>query len=160
MKDPRQLLVPILLPIATAWVRNQERWILRDGLPLNEEQRRDAVAIGVLEHHRIRLVHVPRIPFPLPWLTKSLDRVMGMSVEQTAGLTARYGIFIRVDFRGDRRLLAHELAHTRQYERFGGIRPFLRQYLRECLTTGYAAAELEIEADSAAHEICGGCGPS
>ncbi|MEO8352953.1 MAG: hypothetical protein ABI680_14565 [Chthoniobacteraceae bacterium] len=153
MKDLRQLLVPVLLPMATAWVRSQERRILADGWPLDEAELRDAVSIGVRETNRIRILHVPRIPFPLPQLMKSLDRITGMRIEQTAGLTARYGIFIRADFRGDRRLLAHELAHTRQYERFGGIRPFLRQYLRECLTTGYAAANLEIEANAAAHEI-------
>jgi hypothetical protein len=36
--------------------------------------------------------------------------------------------------------------HTAQYERLGGIEPFLRQYLRECLTIGYPEAPLEQEA--------------
>jgi hypothetical protein len=51
---------------------------------------------------------------------------------------------------GDRRLVAHELAHTMQYERLGSVRAFLRQYLVECLTTGYAGAALELEAIEAA----------
>ena len=46
----------------------------------------------------------------------------------TCGLTLRYGIFIRSDCWGDRNLVAHELAHTAQYERLGGIEPFLRKY--------------------------------
>jgi hypothetical protein len=33
-----------------------------------------------------------------------------------------------------------------QYERFGGVLPFLRQYLTECLTVGYPEAPLEQEA--------------
>jgi hypothetical protein len=54
---------------------------------------------------------------------------------------------VRSDFRGDRRLVIHELAHTRQYERLGGIRPFLREYLYECLVTpGYPFGPLEQEA--------------
>ena len=45
-----------------------------------------------------------------------------------------------------RALIAHELVHVMQYERFGGILPFLRQYLSECLTIGYPEALLEQEA--------------
>ncbi len=64
----------------------------------------------------------------------------------TAGLTVRYGIFIRADCWGDRGLVFHELVHTLQYERLGGFEPFLRQYLHECLTIGYPAAPMEQEA--------------
>jgi len=65
-------------------------------------------------------------------------------------LTFRTGspaaIFVRSDCWCERRLIAHELVHTVQYERLGGIRPFLRQYLTECLTVGYPAAPMEQEA--------------
>ena len=64
----------------------------------------------------------------------------------TRGLTLNYGIFIRSDCWADRLLIVHELAHVAQYERLGGILPFLRKYLFECLTVGYAAAALELEA--------------
>ena len=40
----------------------------------------------------------------------------------------------------------HELAHVTQYDRLGGILPFLRKYLFECLTMGYESAPLELEA--------------
>ena len=46
----------------------------------------------------------------------------------------------------DFRLLRHELIHTLQYQNLGGHRPFMRQYLFECLTYGYDAAPMEIEA--------------
>jgi hypothetical protein len=58
----------------------------------------------------------------------------------------RYGIFVRSDCWGERALVAHELAHTAQYERLGGIRPFLRKYLQGCLTIGYPGAPLKQKA--------------
>jgi hypothetical protein len=61
----------------------------------------------------------------------------------TIGLTLRYGIFIRADCWGERRLVVHELVHTLQYERLGGFMPFLQQYLHECITIGYPAAPME-----------------
>jgi len=51
--------------------------------------------------------------------------------------------------------LVHELVHTGQYERLGGVRPFLERYLRECLTIGYPMGALEQEAIRIAEEICG-----
>ena len=71
----------------------------------------------------------------------------------TCGLALRYGIFVRSHCWGDRRLVAHELAHTAQYERLGGIEPFLRQYLYECLTIGYPEAPMEQEAIAAAGRL-------
>ena len=49
----------------------------------------------------------------------------------------------------------HELAHTAQYERLGGILPFLREYLFECLTSGYSEAPMEQEANEVAARVCG-----
>jgi len=70
-------------------------------------------------------------------------------------MTLRYGIFIRSDCWGDRRLVVHELAHTAQYERLGGIGAFLKAFLKECLTVGHASSPLEREAVTRAKEICG-----
>jgi hypothetical protein len=65
-------------------------------------------------------------------------------------MSLRYGIFIRSDCWGDRQLVIHELAHTAQYERLGGIWPFLKLYLSECLVTpGYPFGPLEQEAKRA-----------
>jgi hypothetical protein len=69
------------------------------------------------------------------------------------GLTVRYGIFVRADCRQDRDLLLHELVHTAQYERLGGIVSFLRKYLFECATAGYRTAPMEQEAISIAQRI-------
>jgi len=51
-------------------------------------------------------------------------------------------------------LVVHELAHTWQYERLGGLRPFLKQYLYECLVApGYPFGHLEQEAKSIEEEF-------
>ncbi|MGB8168046.1 MAG: hypothetical protein WCF18_11180 [Chthoniobacteraceae bacterium] len=146
----RRLLVPVLLPYVTRWIAARERQILIEGTPLGEPSAADARAIGVANPDRVRLLRVPQVPLPAGRLINLAERLAGGPWDHTAGLTARYGIFIREAYWGDRRLIAHELAHTAQYERLGGIAPFLRVYLTECLTSGYAGAALELEAIAAA----------
>ena len=48
----------------------------------------------------------------------------------------------------DRRLVAHELVHVMQYERFGGIEAFLKEYVQEVvIDPGYLHGPLEQEAE-------------
>ena len=68
-------------------------------------------------------------------------------------MALRYGIVIREEHWGDRRLLTHELAHVAQYERLGGFRGFLKQYLEECINPGYPLGDLELEAKQAVSRI-------
>jgi hypothetical protein len=150
----RLLLVPLLLGYVTRWIAAQERRILAEGSPLTERGLSDARRIGVLHPERVRLLRVAKVPQPGGALIALLARCVDMPSDDTAGLTACYGIFIRANEWGDRGLVAHELAHTAQYERLGGVRPFLRQYLTECLTTGYHGASLELEAIEAAATVC------
>ncbi len=149
----RRLLVPLLLPFVTRWIHVQERRILAHGEPLDDQGISDARKIGVANPERVRLLRVPNVPVPGGPLVAFCGRWTGGPSGRIAGLTARYGIFIRTDVWGDRRLVAHELVHTAQYERLGGIRNFLRQYLTECLATGYDCAALELEAVEAAAGI-------
>jgi hypothetical protein len=149
-----RLLGSLIVPIAVAWIRKQERRILADGVSLDAEQQADARAVGVSHPERIRLLRVETIPSlrlrSLRWTAVKL----GVLSPHTAGLTAGYGIFIREDFWRHRALLVHELVHTAQYERLGGIRPFLCEYLRECLVEGYPLGPLVQETASAARRIC------
>ena len=149
----RRLLVPVLLPYVSRWIAAREQQILVEGSVLSEQSIADALAIGVTNPQRIRLLRVPSVPLPGGPLVSLAERLGGGPWTNTAGMTARYDIFIRETYWGDRRLIAHELAHTAQYERLGGIALFLRAYLTECLTTGYAGAALELEAIAAAAAI-------
>ena len=48
----------------------------------------------------------------------------------------------------------HELVHTMQCEKFGGLYPFLKKYLWECIEIGYPETPLEAEAVRIANEVC------
>ena len=144
----------MLLPLACAWAEQQERRILRDGLPLSSDQLADARRIGVAQPARVRLLSVPSVPVPEQPALRAAAEATQLISPFTAGLTLRYGIFIRQDCWGERRLVAHELVHTSQYERMGGFEPFLRQYLHECLTIGYPEAPLEQEAVVTTAKLC------
>ena len=144
-----------LLPLAVQWATEEEERILRDGVPLAEDEVVDAVAMGVRNPERIRLLQVDEIPAPRHPVLKAAAGAIRFLTPAPRALALRHGIFIRSDCWRDRSLIVHELAHTAQYERLGGILPFLRKYLFECLTIGYAQAPLEQEAISLANRVCG-----
>lgn len=142
-----------LLPLAVKWATAVEKRILREGVPLSEQEMADAQAIGVRAPERVRLLALTRVPMPGDLTLKTAAAAIQFLTPTTRGLALRYGIFVRSDCWGDRVLVAHELAHTAQYERLGGIRPFLRQYLTECLTIGYPAGSMEQEAIATASRL-------
>jgi len=146
----------MLLPLAVTWATEQEQRILGDGVPLSEKEVGDARAIGIQNPDQVRLLQVETIPRPSQPQLKAACDAIDFLTPATRGLTLGYGIFIRSDCWGDRLLIVHELAHVAQYERLGGILPFLRRYLFECLTLGYAAAPLELEAIAVTARVCGG----
>jgi len=143
----------MLLPLATKWAAAVEKRILREGVPLSEQEMGDARAMGVREPQRVRLLALAQVPAPRNLTLRSAAAAIQFLTAETRGLALRYGIFVRSDCWGERALVAHELVHTAQYERLGGIRPFLRQYLHECLTIGYPAAPMEQEAIVAASRL-------
>jgi hypothetical protein len=135
-----------LLPLAAKWAAAVEQRILREGVPLSEQEMSDARAIGVREPERVRLLALDNVPTPADLTLQAAAAVIQFLTPATCGLALRYGIFVRSDCWGARALVAYELAHTAQYERLGGIEPFLRQYLFECLTIGYPDGPMEQEA--------------
>jgi hypothetical protein len=144
----------ILLLLASAWVEECERAVLRDGVLLDEVQVNDALAAGVAHPKRVRLLKVPQVPLPEhPALLKLCESTRAITLH-TRSLSARYGILVKADHWGERELIVHELVHTSQFERLGGIRPFLQQYLQECLTVGYPQGPMEQEAILTASKIC------
>lgn len=139
-------LLPVFLPLVVRWAEHQENRILREGEPLSREGLLDATRVGVSRPEKIRLLKVPVVPAPRHPLLRALGQLTGLLSPATAGMSLRYGIFIRWDCWKDRHLIAHECVHTAQCERLGGLEPFLRQYLLECLTEGYSNSPLEREA--------------
>ena len=143
-----------LLPLAVRWAARQERRILKHGVRLAAEEMERARAIGVTYPERVRLLRTEHVPWPGASVLRAASETIGFQIGATCGLTLGYGIYIREDCWRQLPLIAHELVHTAQYERLGGIEAFLRQYLRECLTVGYAHAGLEHEARAVAAQVC------
>jgi len=144
-----------LLPLATQWVKEQESIVLQEGEPLDQSQLEDAQKVGISFPEKVRILDVISIPIPKDPTLATVAETTGILTPSTAGLCLRYGIYITLDSWEKRRLLIHELVHTSQYERLGGITPFLRQYLSECLNGGYTDSPLEQEAVRVAGEIVG-----
>ena len=148
-----RIVVTAFLPVACAWAARHESTILRRGVALSAAQADKAQQIGVSHPEKVRLLAVDTIP-PTNHLLRTIGAKLGFVSSQTIGMTLRYGIFIQADHWGDRRLLVHELAHVAQYERFGGFRRFLFQYLQECINPGYPLGDLELEAKKAEESYC------
>jgi hypothetical protein len=143
-----------LLPVAAEWAAEEEQRALREGVPLSSQEMADAKGAGVLEPERVRLLRVEVVPVPTNPMLRAAAEAIHFLTPETRGLTLRYAIFVRWDCWRERPIIAHELVHTAQYERLGGILPFLRQYLSECLTIGYANAPMELEAARIAAQLC------
>jgi len=143
-----------LLPLAAQWAMTQQQRVLCEGVPLSKTEIADAKAIGVRNPERVRLLRVEVIPVPAHPMLKEAAASMNFLTAAPRGLALDMGIFIRVDSWRDRNLIAHELVHTAQYQRLGGIIPFLKTYIFQCATVGYPNAPLELEAIATAARVC------
>src|SRR3954463_11434290 len=143
-----------LLPLAAQWAADQERRVLCQGVPLSETEMADAKAIGVGNPDRVRLLRVENIPVPAHPMLRAAAASINFLTSTPSGLALEYGIFIRSDRWRERALIAHELVHTAQYQRLGGILPFLQTYIFQCATVGYPNAPLELEAAATAARVC------
>lgn len=145
----------LVVPLAASWVEEQQASILAKGVALTPHQAFDAHLVGVKHPEKVRLLRTDFIPLPEnPVLRKANERFNLVS-PVTAGITFGYGIYIRKDLWNDRPLIAHELVHVGQYERYGSVKAFLRDYLKECLTIGYPNGPLEQEAVVKSRDVCG-----
>lgn len=134
------------IPWAARWAIALEKRILRDGVPLTDEEQAFARTLGVRHPERVRLLRFEHVPRPFDLRLQATIAALRILTPATRGLALRYGLLVRRDCWRDRSLIIHELVHTAQYERLGGVEPFLRQYLGECLMMGYLKAPLEQEA--------------
>ena len=143
-----------LLPLAVHWATDQERRVLCEGVGLSEIEMVDAKAIGVRNPERVRLLRVDSVPVPAHPMLRAAAASINFLTAAPRGLALQNGIFIRADHWRDRALIAHELVHTAQFQRLGGILPFLQTYIFQCATVGYPNAPLELEAIATAARIC------
>jgi len=134
---------------ACEWVKYQESIILEKGVPLLSKQITYAEKIRVAYPDRIKILLVSKIPLPEEPILYEACTQLKFITPKTIGLTLQYGIFVRSDCAKDSKILCHELAHVAQYEKFGGIRPFLEQYFYELMTIGYNDMPMELQARKA-----------
>jgi hypothetical protein len=145
-----------LLPLAVEWATEQQNRILEEGVPLSLREFSDALKVGVKDPEQVRLLQVETIPSPTHPILKAAYQMGNLAPSTPRGLALHYGIFVRADQWRQRALILHELVHTAQYERLGGIEPFLRQYLTECATVGYHKSAMESEAGTLAARVLEG----
>jgi hypothetical protein len=143
-----------LLPLAVQWAAEQERRVLCEGVSLSKVELADARVIGVCNPERVRLLPVDSIPVPVHPMLRAAAASINFLTVAPRGLALDHGIFIRADYWRDRALIAHELVHAAQFQRLGGILPFLQTYIFQCATVGYPNAPLELEAIETAARIC------
>jgi len=152
------MLVWLILPVATAWVRYQQQQILKHGKPLDKQQQEDARTLGIQHPEKVRLNVVNPVPLPfVPTFLYSFLVTRSWFPGQIAGMTLGYGINLHPWWGNSREIIAHELAHVAQYERLGGVKAFLKSYLLECLEKGYPYGPLEKEAIQKQRAICPPC---
>ncbi|MFT3990952.1 MAG: hypothetical protein QM680_06030 [Luteolibacter sp.] len=149
MKRTTRLLLRLFVSLAAPWAAWHERKICRIGTPLDPVFLADARALGIRHPEKVRVLFVERIPFFNGRFLRALSKFFPDISPHTIGLSLRYGIYLRkhLSVESHRLLLAHELVHTSQYEKCGGISAFLLRYFEECLTDGYARSPMEQEAD-------------
>ncbi len=140
----------LLLPKAIGWAEDQERKILAGGVPLSSEEMGLAMRMGVHLPERVRIQMVAQFPRPEDHDLFEFAERAGFFSPGMHGLTLGHGIFLRNGFRANR-LVSHECRHVHQYERYGSIGAFLRDYLNQIDRFGYSNAPLEI--DAYGHEI-------
>ena len=136
--------------LAADWAEAQARGSLAQGTALTPAQADLARAVGVRDPSRVRIHLVETLPAPRdPVLTTAAGRI-GLMPQAADGMTLGYAVLIKRGAEGDRQLLRHELRHVSQYEREGGIRPFLAKHIPDLMRHGYR--DSPFERDARAHE--------
>lgn len=131
-------------PAISRWAQVQERRILAEGVPLKEDYLAFAAELKIEHPEGVRVLEVPKVPLPVPDAVVRLGRSFGFRIITPIGMTLGRGIYLE---KGNWGAMRHELVHVEQYQKLGGILPFMQRYLLECLFHGYDEAPLELDAD-------------
>jgi hypothetical protein len=143
-----------LLPLAVQWAEAKEKVALKRGTALAPQYMQDAKSVGVRYPERVRIHEVFQIPIPKHPILKAAADATQLITPAAIGISLGHGIFIHNNFADDRYTIVHELVHTMQCEKFGGLYAFLEKYLWECIEIGYPEAPMEQEAVRLAGNIC------
>jgi hypothetical protein len=143
-----------ILLLAVEWAEAKEKVILQHGTALAPRFIQDAISVGVKCPERVRIYEVPQIPILTHPILRAAAEATQLISPATIGISLGHRIFIHNNFSNDRYTIVHELAHTMQCEKLGGLSQFLKKYLWECIETGYPQAPLEQEAIRLAEKIC------
>lgn len=128
----------VKLPEAVEWVKKMEAIGRMKGTMLNIDYLRMARWAGVEDLLWTTTLQVEEIKFPKNFQ----PLVEGLFPGKLSAITFGHCIF----WTNDWSVIPHELKHVAQYEKLGGVEPFLRQYLSECIRLGYNKSPLELEA--------------
>jgi len=85
------------------------------------------------------------MPAPADPKLHAIASQTGLIGPHTGGITMGHGIYL-LNGQVSNRLVSHELRHVHQYEAAGSIATFLKTYLEQIATVGYARAPLELDA--------------
>ena len=145
--------LPALFPHVVDWISYLEKQAQASGRALVPIEFNLAQNVGVVHPEEVRVLSIPRIPLPAHPRVKQLARQVGLLNADTGGLTAGYGVIVRLDCAKNLGLLAHEFVHVAQYERLGRER-FLQEYIQQIAAHGYLNAPFEQEAEAKAIKAC------
>jgi len=141
-----------LLPVVFEWYTRTERQLLPQGRPLSPAEQQRARELGVLEPDKVRVVVLQTFPLPEQEAVRQEAVKHGFGSPDEGGRTHGYLIMVKPEYKDNSILLSHELVHVAQLDRMGR-EAFLREYLTELETLGYAKAPLELEAYAKQHRI-------
>lgn len=144
-----------LLPVAYAWAKENEEFVLAHGRPLGTSHAWDAQLAGIQDPSRIRVLVVDRIPLPTDERLAEAAKRTRIITEDTRCMGFGYALLVRGDAWNDRELILHNLVHIAQCERSGGLENWVRQYLCDRTNcANFTIGALEEEARRVAHQIC------
>jgi hypothetical protein len=134
-----------LLPLVLEWYTLIEQQLLPQGRRLSPTEQQRARELGVQAPQEVRVVVLEAFPLPENETLCQEAIKHGYGGPDEGGRTHGYVIMLKPEFEDDSAILSHELIHVAQHDRMGR-EAFLRQYLIELETVGYARSPLELEA--------------
>ena len=146
-------MLPTIVPLVCDWVASVERDLWNSARPLTDQERAEAVQMGVLKPDSIRVAIVDELPEPSAEL-KLLAEQLRILTPTTNSLTYSHLIVIKRSAPNQDEMVQHGLVHALQIERCGSVRTFLREYFAQCLEYGKENCPMELEVRSKVSQLC------